>query len=252
LAGVLFSSQDISFNVPVAASSEAPSLTAVQYKDEVERFEQSYPLNANGRVSVGNINGSIVVEAWDKNEVHLEAVKTADSKETLAAVEIKVDSRPDSFRVEADYDQWKLQGRGDQWQRNRRLEVQFKLSVPRGAVLDEIGTVNGSVTVSNFTNMTKASAVNGDVRAANLRGAANLSTVNGEVVGDFDRLESGSRISLNTVNGKVTLTIPSDSNATVRADSLNGPITNDFGLPVRKGEYVGRDLYGRIGAAMCR
>ena len=42
--------------------------------------------------------------------------------------------------------------------------------------------------------------------------------------------------------------IPSDSNATVKADSLNGSITNDFGLPVRKGKYVGRDMYGRLGA----
>ncbi|HVF47813.1 MAG TPA: hypothetical protein VNA17_09635, partial [Pyrinomonadaceae bacterium] len=64
---------------------------------------------------------------------------------------------------------------------------------------------------------------------------------------DFDRLESGSRINLDTVNGRANLIIPSDANATVRADSLNGNITNDFGLPVRKGKYVGRDLYGRLG-----
>src|SRR5205823_8486246 len=54
-------------------------------------------------------------------------------------------------------------------------------------------------------------------------------------------------INLSTVNGKVNLVIPSDSSATVKADSLNGNISNDFGLPVRKGRYVGRDLYGRIG-----
>ena len=34
---------------------------------------------------------------------------------------------------------------------------------------------------------------------------------------------------------------------TVKADSLNGNITNDFGLPVNKGKYVGRNLYGRLG-----
>jgi hypothetical protein len=64
---------------------------------------------------------------------------------------------------------------------------------------------------------------------------------------DFDRLESTKPISLNTVNGKVILTIPSDSDVTLKADTVNGSIANDFGLPVRKGEYVGRDLYGKIG-----
>jgi len=223
-----------------------PSASKAQ-DDQREVFEQSYPLSANGRVSVSNINGSITVEAWDRNEVKLEATKIAETKEALAEVELKIDSRADSFSVETDYGNWK-RDRGDKtWKHSRRLEVQFKLSLPRGAVLDEIETVNGSVTASNFTNMTKISAVNGDVKAANLRGTANLSTVNGDVVADFDQLERTGKLSLSTVNGRVSLLIPSDVNATLKADSLNGEIKNDFGLPVRKGKYVGRDLYGRIG-----
>jgi hypothetical protein len=246
-AGLLFSSQNGTAPSNLNTSANANTAAAEAGKqDETERFEQSYPLNANGRVSVSNINGSIIVEAWDKNEVHLEAVKTADSKETLSEVELRIDSKPDSFSVETNYDNWRQKNRGD-WGRNRKLEVQFHLSVPRGAVLDEVETVNGSVTVSNFSNYTKISAVNGNVNAANLRGTANLSTVNGEVAADFDRLETGSKISLSTVNGRVNLTIPSDSNATLRADSVNGEISNTFGLPVRKGQYVGRDLYGRLG-----
>jgi DUF4097 and DUF4098 domain-containing protein YvlB len=43
------------------------------------------------------------------------------------------------------------------------------------------------------------------------------------------------------------LTIPSDSNAHLRANTVSGQITNDFGLPVRRGEHVGRDLSGSLG-----
>jgi DUF4097 and DUF4098 domain-containing protein YvlB len=246
-AGLMFSAGGEAtletFNV---STSDAAAVQSVQ-GDEIEKFEQSYPLSANGRVSVENVNGSIVVEAWEKNEVRLEATKIADSKERLADVEIRVESRADSFSVEADYNNWKT---GDKRNDNghRRLEVQFRLWVPRTAVLDEIETVNGSVTVSNFVNTTKISAVNGNVQATNLRGVASLSTVNGEVNADFDRLDSKSRIDLSTVNGRVHLTIPSDANATIKADSLNGEITNDFGLRVRKGQYVGRDLYGKVGS----
>ena len=213
--------------------------------DETERFEQSYPLNANGKVSVSNINGSITVEAWDRNEVKLEVTKISDSAETLKDVEVKIDSKPEYFDVETDYNTWNGQ---KNWGKNRRLEVQFKLTVPRTAFLDEIETVNGSVTVSNFTNYTKISAVNGSVKATNLRGTAKLSTVNGSTNADFDQLQPSSKINLSTVNGSVNLTIPSDTNATVKADTVNGSIKNDFGLPVRKGKYVGRDLYGKIGS----
>ncbi len=245
-AGLIFSASSEAVKQGGPAARAEVSHTATAQGDEQERFEQSYPFTANGRVNVSNINGSITVEAWDKNEVRLEAVKTAETKEALAEVQLKIDARPDSFSVETDYDDWRRRQNG--WKNHGKLQVQFRLSVPRGAVLDDIETVNGSVTVSNFTNLTKVSAVNGNVIASNLRGTANLSTVNGEVTADFERLETGSRISLSTVNGRVNLTLPSDVNATIKADSLNGDIRNDFGLPVRKGQYVGRDLYGRIGS----
>ena len=247
IAGLVFSSHNDTSTNPAPLPAAAPQRVAAVQGDERERFEQSYPLAGNGRVSVSNVNGSIVMEAWERNEVKLEAIKIADTKEALSYVEIKVDSQANSFCVEADYDNFN-RTRGDKgWRNQGNLQVQFKLMVPRGAVLDEIETVNGSVTASNFVGITKISAVNGNVTASNLRGTANLSTVNGEVIADFDRLESGSKISLNTVNGKVSVTIPSDSNATVKADSLNGDIRTDFGLRVRKGKYVGRDMYGRIG-----
>lgn len=215
--------------------------------DETEKFEQTYPLSPNGRVSVSNVNGSITVEAWDRSEVKLQYTKTADTKERLSDVEIRIDSRADLFVVKTDHGDWSTKQGAEGWKHGGNLTVEFRLMVPRGAVLSDVETVNGSVTVSNFTNVTRVSAVNGSVNATNIRGTAKLCTVNGEVVADFDRLEPGSKITLETVNGRVSLTIPSDANATLRADSLNGNITNDFGLPVRKGKYIGRDLYGKVG-----
>lgn len=221
-------------------------ISTVIKADETERFEQTYPLNANGRVSVSNVNGSITVETWDKPEVKLEWVKNADAKENLGEVEIKIDARQDAFRVESNYLDWKRPGASGRIY--NKLTVEYRLTVPRSAILDEIETVNGSVSIANASNVTKASAVNGEVKAVNLRGAATLSTVNGTVIADFDQMQSGSRISLETVNGTVNLTLPSDVNATVKAETVNGKISNDFNLPVRKGQYVGRDMYGKLGS----
>src|SRR6266404_1056649 len=244
-AGLMVSSDGVGSSPAVDNNDQRKDIPpVVQTQDETERFEQTYPISANGRVSISNVNGSITAEAWDRSEVKLSYVKTADTKERLADVEVRIDARPDSFKVETDYGSWKDRNNGDRNRNSGRLQVEYRLMIPRGAVLNEIETVNGSVTVSNFVNITRISAVNGHVNASNLRGAATLSTVNGEVVADFDRLETGTKINLSTVNGKVNLVIPSDSSATVKADSLNGNISNDFGLPVRKGRYVGRDLYG--------
>ncbi len=245
-AGLMFSTES-TLPIQINYGYTESNIRKVIKLDETERFEQTYPLNANGRVSVSNVNGSITIETWDNPQVKLEAVKIADSKERLMEVEIKIDARQDSFSVETDYENMRSRN-GDKSRNNGKLQVEFHLIVPRGAILDEIETVNGSISISNAVNTTKASAVNGEVKATNLRGTANLSTVNGTVEADFEQLQAGSRISLNTVNGTVNLTIPSDANATIKADSLNGNISNDFGLPMHKGQYIGRNLYGRIGS----
>ena len=249
---LVFSGLALSSDVPVMdraaniVTGAAPAISR-EVGDETERFEQVYPFTANGRVGVSNENGSITVEAWDRNEIRLEYTKTADTKERLADVTVNIDAQAASFMVEAKYGEWKNRTDNDRRNKWSKLVVDFKLMVPRGAVLEEIETVNGSVSVSNFVNRTKISAVNGSVSAMNLRGSASLSTVNGEVVADFESLDPAGKVSLSTVNGSVRVVIPSDSSATLRADSLNGNITNDFGLTVRKGKYVGRDLNGRLG-----
>jgi hypothetical protein len=252
LAGMVFTSDG---KLPIQANSNyiETNSTQVVMLDETERFEQTYPLNANGRVSVTNVNGPITVEAWDRNEVKLTAIKTADTREHLADVQIKIDARPEAIRIEADYEAWNRNNNGAWKNRdNYKLEVEFRLMVPRGAVLNQIEAVNGSITVMNMTNITRVTSVNGEVKAVNLRGTARLETVNGGVEADFNTLQAGSQITLATVNGRANLIIPSDANATIRAETTNGTIANDFGLPIRKGEYVGRDLYGKVGSGDVR
>ena len=248
VAGLIFTSDG---NFPVTANhnftDSRPTVVQTNRFDETERFAQTYPFSANGRVSVSNVNGSVTIDTWDRNEVKLEYVKTADTKENLAEVEIKIDARQDVFSIETYYGVWQRRNSGER-KNYGKLQVEYHLTVPRNAVLNEIETVNGSVSITGGGSLTKASSVNGQVRAINLRGTANLSTVNGTVEADFDQLQTGSRISLNTVNGTVNLVVPSDANATVKADTVNGNIVNDFGLPIRKGEYVGRDLHGRVGS----
>ncbi|MBA3693989.1 MAG: hypothetical protein H0W77_11230, partial [Acidobacteria bacterium] len=104
IAGLMFSSES---DLPQVNNFTDSNVRASVRQDETERFEQTYPLNAGGRVSVSNVNGSITVETWDKKEVKLEYVKTADSRERLSEVEIRIDARQDSFSIETNFEKWK-------------------------------------------------------------------------------------------------------------------------------------------------
>jgi DUF4097 and DUF4098 domain-containing protein YvlB len=74
-----------------------------------------------------------------------------------------------------------------------------------------------------------------------------LSTINGRLDARFGQLASNS-VELNSVNGSVELTIPSDSKAELEADTVSGGINNDFGLHVNHHNFVGHDLRGELGS----
>jgi hypothetical protein len=54
-----------------------------------EEFHQTYPLTANGRISLENINGAVHVKVWDQNHVKVDAIKRAYDEERLKNAEIR-------------------------------------------------------------------------------------------------------------------------------------------------------------------
>src|SRR5947209_207352 len=233
------------------ALTAADATRAQSSRPEVtEEFHQTYPLTADGRVSLTNINGGVRISAWDRNEVKVDAVKRAYTQQRLQEVKINVDAGPSYVRVETEYPDY--QWRDDGERHENPATVEYTLTVPRGARLDDISLVNGGLTIEGVAGSVHASSVNGRVTARGLTGAVNLSVVNGQLEATLDRLNESGTVSLSSVNGPLVVTIPSDSSATVHANTLHGPINNDFNLPVREGEYVGRDLEGRLGQGGAR
>src|SRR6266567_2352463 len=48
-----------------------------------QEFHQTYALAAGGRVALANINGSVHISGWDRNEVKVDAVRTGWMKPRL-------------------------------------------------------------------------------------------------------------------------------------------------------------------------
>src|SRR5690349_16518405 len=101
-------------------------------------FHYSYPLSANGRVSVEAFNGSVEISGWDQNTVDISGTKYAHSEQALDDIDIKLDHAPASVSVRA---QRPSMTHGN-------FGVKFVLKVPRNAIVDRITTSNGSIRVS--------------------------------------------------------------------------------------------------------
>jgi DUF4097 and DUF4098 domain-containing protein YvlB len=212
-----------------------------------EEFHQTYPLNPGGRIELKNINGWVKITSWDRNEVKVDALKYAGTRERLGEATIEVQADPGSVAIKTKYKDQNLTFTDDDM-RNNPATVDYTLTVPAGARLDGIKLVNGDLDIQNVTGDVDAACVNGHLRASGLRGRTDLKTVNGTLDIAYDAMNGGREASLKSVNGNVVVTLPSNSDAELRAKTVSGSISNDFGLPVEDGRYVGHSLAGRLGS----
>jgi ribonuclease PH len=215
------------------------ALTGAEFKEEIH---QTYPLTADGRIGLDNVNGAVRVTVWDRAEVKLDAVKRSKRTEDLEAVKIEIESKPDRLQIHTRYPDAKgWFGR----RRENSTSVEYTLTVPLSTRLDKVSSVNGTVDIDGVRGEVEASTVNGGLKALGLAAAAELSSVNGGIKAGFDRLDGVKSVSLKTVNGGVELDLPAEANADLSASTLNGGISGD--VPANKNWPIGSEVKTRLG-----
>ena len=105
--------------------------------------------------------------------------------------------------------------------------------------------MNGSVAAGGLVADAEVTSVNGDVSLAT-RGTGSAEPVNGDV-----RLTLGTStwtgdLEAKTINGSVTVEMPTPANLDVRANTLNGDISSDFPMTIQ-GKMSPRSMRGTIG-----
>lgn len=223
----------------------AAEANAKDYGKLTEEFHHTYALGAGGRVELDNINGAVHITAWDKDEVKVDAVKYANTKERMDEAEIEVESGSSYVSISTKYRDHNHTWNRDGW--NNPASVEYTLTVPRAVRLDEIKLINGPLDIHGVTGEVRASCINGRMTVQGLQGRVKLGSVNSRMEVQFDKL-SNSPVELSSVNGGIELTLPSDAKAEVEASTVSGSIEDDFGLHVNNHRYVGHDLRGELGS----
>jgi hypothetical protein len=209
-----------------------------------EELHKVYPLSAQGRVELSNINGPVHISGWDRNEVKVDAVKTAGTQQRLDEARIEVNADGNNISIRTRYpEQDHTFNHGDH---GNPASVEYTITVPRQARLETIDLVNGHLDLEGVAGEVDASCVNGSIEARNLQGRSELKTVNGALDASVDQLPS-SQLKLSSVNGRMTVTLPSDANAELKASTVSGNISDDFGLSVTHHHFVGHSLHGQLG-----
>lgn len=202
-------------------------------------FLHTYPLPPGGSFHLDNVNGSVQVEGWDRNEVEVRAVKTShtDARE-LEQVMIEVDSQPGQVSVHTRYPK----GEGAE------VAVEYHVRVPYRVLLGSIETVNGSVFVRGVEGGGELRSVNGNVEVLKSSGRFSAKTTNGNLHLELLHLLDGGPMNIETVNGSVVLGLPSDARANLKVLSMNGDFYSELPVVSAPSAPASQAFRGKLGA----
>src|SRR5215207_2766809 len=167
---------------------------------------------AQGRaIEIKGVNGDIRAEPSGSNQVEVVAVKQG-RRDDPESVRVEVVPHGGGVTICAVYPARAgarqnecAPGEGGRMNvQNNDVTVRFTVRVPAGVTF--IGTtVNGSAVFSTT-------------------GSGRATTVNGSIRGEMGRADWSDTLSMNTVNGSITLTLPASLSTEVKASTVNGDI----------------------------
>lgn len=218
----------------VLSASVLVAVPGYAFSDE---FNRTYPLRAGGSFELQNVNGSVEVSGWDRDEVQVQAVKTAKrNREDLDRVTVEVTSHPDAVSVATRYQQ----------EEGIEVAVEYRIHLPRNAQLRLVSTVNGNLHISGVENAGELRSVNGNVELFDSAGTVRARTTNGNLHLELHRVDAAG-VTAETVNGSILIALPADAGADLMASSLNGDFRSE--LPMRLEDALkSREVRGQIGA----
>lgn len=204
------------------------------------------------RIDIENINGEIVLETWNRDQVEVSAdisVRAGDkaqAKRYLENIEIVVRQRGNELSIRVDLPTSQGGGFMD-WvfgAGKPQASVDFWIKAPRETDI-RASSVNGSIEAVGLDGHANLSTTNGKVVAENMRGTVDAGTTNGGIYVEIDQPRLRNDMKFHTVNGSIKLYIPQNVRADVDISTVNGNIHTDFPLQV-EGKWGPKNVHGEI------
>lgn len=231
------------------------TLLALPLAARAERIERTFPVTSNPLVEVRNLNGRMVIQAWDQPQVRVVALRRSRAVEThFEQVANRVHlhthllqaSAPASERV-VDYEIW------------APADARLKLRVEAGTVQIEgfrqdvtVKAVAASVLLRQLAGYTTVKTLNGSIEAVACSGRLEVTSISGSLrfldmqnrflvanttSGDIfyqgGFLPGGTYDFLNH-EGSIELLVPAQASFELTANSVQGQVINELSVKPRR------------------
>lgn len=212
-----------------------------------ETIDRTIDVRPGALLKLDNQNGSITLHAWDQPRVRIHAVKRADSRDESAARkalrEMRIEITPTAGGVRV---HTITPSRNDgffDWLAGLHVDagVTYDITVPRQFNLD-IDDTNGRIEATGVHGVLKIATTNGRLTTVNCGGSLDASSTNGRITADMVAVNGP--ISLETTNGRISLTVPRNVAGRLEAETSNGSINS--AIPVLTRSSARHSIHGTL------
>ncbi|MFZ0388901.1 MAG: DUF4097 family beta strand repeat-containing protein [Calditrichia bacterium] len=214
--------------------------------EAADDYKKTVKLNPGSLIILENVNGSIEIEGWNKEEVSIEAHKVVKSddrekaEEYLKAIQIEVQEENSTLRINTR----KGTTNNGLFEDGNPVNINYKLKVPLRSDL-QVSSTNGGIAVLRIEGKLELHTTNGRIKADEISGNVNANTTNGSLSVNFRNVKTDDNMEFHTTNGSIDLQIPESIQCDLQAKTSNGTITTDFPLEI-KGKYNSKQVDAKI------
>jgi hypothetical protein len=187
-------------------------------------WERRFDLPPGGHISVVNVQGSVLVEGWDRAEVEATvAMRSKAPTDQLDDVQVAVETSRGGVAFHTLYPSGL----------DTPIRVDYRLRVPRQIRLDELSTLEGEIVVRDVDGAIEAHNLHGDIEGINVSGSVVAHALTGNILFSLRALpDRRLPFALATLNGNVDLLLPAQANADLELSTVAGNIVGDYPFQV--------------------
>ncbi len=228
------------------AIKAATSATSTSAPEKTATFDWKGRVAAGKTLEIRGVNGGIEARLADGPDATVHATLTGRDDDP-SDVRIEVVPHDGSVTLCAVYpghDNECQPGGGHESVHRNDVRVEFQVAIPAGVVFTP-STVNGGIRAEGLEGPVRARTVNGTVRVETT-GWADAHSVNGSLDVRMGSTAASGGLSFKTVNGSISVELPSGAAFDVDASTVSGSISTDFPLTV-SGRFINHHASGTIG-----
>jgi len=207
----------------LAAAMTLLLITAARADDDTSTIKFSDP-SKPGTLKIAVSNGDVSVRGADSAEITVRSSAQPERKEQRRNG-LRVLTSSASYSLTEKDNVVTLSHGGGSWPGSGG---DFEITVPRNTHVVISNALGGDLEIVDVTGDVEVKSLNGSVSLEGVSSGALVETMNGEIEVHVRSLAENKPLSFTSMNGEVTLHLPTDAKANVHLRTHNGSILTDF------------------------